>query len=200
MNSVGKNKKSDENIAIKRERTMIDLILSLAGNGRYVSVYANPDDPSAFIYGRILAADGDNFVMYCISQDGEYDGLALKRTDSVSRIEVDGQYHAKMQKLIDKNLPEAEFEFTKDRLVQSVMEYTCRKGCVVSVEIQNSGYDDTEGFVSKTTEDYCVIKQVDVFGFSDGTAVVKYDSVTRISCDGITERRLERLSRINGGI
>ena len=200
MNSVGKNKKSDENIAIKRERTMTDFILSLAGNGRYVSVYANHDDPSAFIYGRILAADDDNFVMYCISQDGEYDGLALKRTDSVSRIEVDGQYHAKMQKLIDKNLPEAEFEFTKDRLVQSVMEYACRKDCVVSVEIQNSGYDDIEGFVSKTTEDYCYIKQVDVFGFSDGTAVVKYDSVTRISCDGITERRLGRLSRINGGI
>ena len=101
MNSVGKNKKSDENIAIRGERTMTDLILSLAGNGRYVSVYANPDDPSAFIYGRILAADDDNFVMYCISQGGEYDGLALKRTDSVSRIEVDGQYHAKMQKLID---------------------------------------------------------------------------------------------------
>ena len=200
MNSVGKNKKSDENIAIKRERTMTDFILSLAGNGRYVSVYANHDDPSAFIYGRILAADDDNFVMYCISQDGEYDGLALKRTDSVSRIEVDGQYHAKMQKLIDKNLPEADFEFTKDRLVQSVMEYACRKDCVVSVEIQNSGYDDIEGFVSKTTEDYCYIKQVDVFGFSDGTAVVKYDSVTRISCDGITERRLGRLSRINGGI
>ena len=52
MNSVGKNKKSDENIAIKRERTMTDFILSLAGNGRYVSVYANPDDPSAFIYGQ----------------------------------------------------------------------------------------------------------------------------------------------------
>lgn len=179
---------------------MINYLLSLLKTDEYVSIYSNPNDPSAFIYGKVLAADDDDFVVYCISQDGEYDGLVLKKTDSVSRIEVEGQYNEKMKKLLNKDLPAVDIEFDKEGLVQSIMMYAEKEGCVVSVEIQNSGYDDTEGFVSEISENYCRIKQVDVCGYSDGIAVVKYDAITRISCGGTTEERLGRLFKINSKV
>ena len=64
--------------------------------GEYLMLYMDPGDTGKFCYGRVLAADEDFAALYLIAPDGAYDGLLVKETGSVQRIESGGQYDAKM--------------------------------------------------------------------------------------------------------
>lgn len=68
--------------------------------GEYLMLYMDPGDTGKFCYGRVLAADEDFAALYLIAPDGAYDGLLVKETGSVQRIESGGQYDAKMRKLM----------------------------------------------------------------------------------------------------
>lgn len=64
--------------------------------GEYLMLYMDSNDTGKFCYGRVLAADEDFVALYLIAPDGAYDGLLVKETGSVQRIESGGQYDAKM--------------------------------------------------------------------------------------------------------
>ena len=79
---------------------MLRRLQQAIATGEYLMLYMDPDDTGKFCYGRVLAADEDFAALYLIAPDGAYDGLLVKETGSVQRIESGGQYDAKMRKLM----------------------------------------------------------------------------------------------------
>ena len=79
-----------------------EIIKRIYESGEYAGIYANAEDTSKFMYGRIVAFDGEFFAASLVSPDGAFDGITVQDAESVIRIELDGGYSARMKKLQKK--------------------------------------------------------------------------------------------------
>ena len=65
---------------------------------------------------------------------------------------------------------------------------------VVTIELNDSGYDDLQGFISSIQEDIVIIKQLDDDGNADGESIVYRDDITCVFCDSDKEMSIKLLS------
>ena len=94
---------------------MLRRLQQAIATGEYLMLYMDPDDTGKFCYGRVLAADEDFAALYLIAPDGAYDGLLVKETGSVQRIESGGQYERFPNPFAEHNAILAEVEAELDR-------------------------------------------------------------------------------------
>lgn len=168
--------------------------------GEYLLIYTAKDNPSSFCYGRILAVDEDYVALYLISPEGAYDGILVKETGSVQRIESGGQYDAKMKKLMQgEQLPDWPWETRSGSIAAQLLSMAAERRNVVSIEFWDSGLDNDIGLVKAVDEETATVTLMDAYGYPDGESLFRLDSVTQIACDGRDERNYWRLWQINGG-
>ena len=179
---------------------MLHRLREAIATGEYLMLYTDPDDTGKFCYGRVLAADEDFVALYLIAPDGSYDGLLVKETGSVQRIESGGQYDAKMRKLTQGvQLPDRRWEAGGGSIAARLLSMAARHRWIVSLEFQNSGADDAVGLVNAVSEESAELTLIDDYGHGDGTCLFRMDSVTQAACDGGEERVIQRLWQANGG-
>ena len=177
---------------------MIERLKEVAVKQKCVSLYMDSEDTSRFVFGRILCVNGDHIAILMISPEGDYDGLLVKRTEAVIRLEMDDKYARKMHKLCnEKNV--AEFEGVIDELdiVKSALDYAKTAKKIISCELLNSGSDDIVGFLEDIKNGLCEIKQVDAEGCEDGYSYIMMNDITQISYDSKEEQFLLRLWKQN---
>lgn len=168
--------------------------------GEYLMLYMDPDDTGKFCYGRVLAADEDFVALYLIAPDGAYDGLLVKETGSVQRIESGGQYDAKMRKLMQGiQLPDRRWEAGCGSIAAQLLSMAARHGWVASVEFRDSGTNDAVGLVTAVNGETAELTLIDEYGYGDGACLFRMDSVTQVACDGGEERAIRRLWQANSG-
>lgn len=173
---------------------MIEQLKEICVEEKFVSIYTNYADSDRFCYGKILSVNEEEILLYLISPNGEYDGLSVRNTNDVFRVEYGGEYEKKMLSLIsDDNLDYFEQCIDDNNLFLSVLILSQKCNKIVSVELQNSGSFCVVGIVEDVNEDVCTIKQYDDYGNFDGYSIVKLDSITELSLDSIDERRISRL-------
>ena len=150
-----------------------------------VDVCLYTDNPDKFMYGRILASNEVDTAFYSISPEGGYDGVNMIPTDSISRIEVGGQYSAKMQSLI--------FDHAYEQFSHTL---SSDENKVITIELLDSGYDDIYGIVKSVFDDGCIIiNRIDEYGIDDGLVYIISDDITRITYENDRTRTIQKLIR-----
>lgn len=186
MNNILKMLEGDENMISKLEE--------LRDENKYISIYMNRNIPANFVYGRVLSVDEDYIVVYLIAPNGKYDGVLVKETCEIFRIEEECQYSERMQKLIDKEECDR-FPFVLEchNVVNELIQIAKDTQKIISLELLNSEENDVVGFVENIDGDLCTIKQIDLYGQVDGYSYISMNDITQISYDSEDERILMQL-------
>lgn len=171
----------------------LDKIQQLKKQKKLLSVYTDTSNTSKFAAGYVVGANEQHFTLALVTPVGKYDGLLLKRTDSIYMISTDGRYIDKLLKLISINKTEVNVLFDSGNLIQEVLDFAQKNRLIVSIELIDSGYDDCIGFVDSMDEDMCKIQEINEFGEPDGVSIIKLSDVTKISCDDSDDRPLKLL-------
>lgn len=173
---------------------MIKQLKTAAKNQKYVSLYMDSDDMSRFVFGRIIGVNSDHIAVSMISPEGDYDGILVKRTEAVIRLEMDDKYARKMIELCGPAGIDTKLAWSNEQdMMKSVLEYAKTTKKIISCELLNSGMDDVVGFLENMQNGLCEIKQVDFEGYEDGYSYILVDDITQISCDSKDEQLLLRL-------
>ena len=173
---------------------MLQLLNQLSGQKQYACFYTNKEKTSSFIFGRVLGVNDKHIAVYMLSPDGEYDGLLIKRTSSIYRVDWDDQYTQEMtEKIKPDQLPSRELELRDDAFMKSLLSFAKSSNEIVSIELLDSGYDDIVGFVEEVRDETCVVQQVNRDGKPDGYSLLYMDDISQIECESQDEIRLQKL-------
>lgn len=168
-----------------------DILLYYAAKQQYISVYTNSGN-GHFIYGRILASDETFTAISTVLPNGNSDGIVCILTNNINRIDTDTQYDNEMKKLISKK-PIPEINFDNHDICCSILTHAKETQQMVSIELINSGINDTSGLVVGITDGVCCIKQIDVNGSFDGFTYIDIEDITQIALNTEAEQRIFRL-------
>ncbi len=173
---------------------MIDILKEMCRKENYLSFYTDIEDTLSFHYGKILSVNKKHIVLYLISPGGLFDGILVIETWKIYRIEMDGQYKRKINKLCSfADLPVVDYTFDNEKIVNSIMKFALLNKTIISVELENSGFTDIIGFVDEINDDICKILQVDEYGCKDGFSYISINNITEVSCLSKHEKEIMSL-------
>lgn len=170
-------------------------LLSAKENGNPVSIYSDNESTERFSFGFIQGVSDDYVLLASISPLGFYDGYVIIKYKDIYRLEKNDKYGEKVYKLYGirkQNHPIV--PLTSDNIILDLIQFSRDKQLVVTIELDNSGYDDLQGIVSEIQGDMVVVMQIDDDGNPDGKTVVCFDRITRAICDSDKEMAIKLLS------
>ena len=176
---------------------MFNVLSEILKQNKDACIYTNLEKTNKFHYGKILQVNEDEVAIGMITQDGEFDGILMKPIDSIYRVDVDGQYVQKMQKLCSVSFESYNDKLDANNIKASLLLLAQRTQKVISVELINSGYDDVVGFVAEVNNGICSIHIVDEYGFDDGASFQSLNDITQIRYASEDEERILKLWTIN---
>ncbi|MGN1081566.1 MAG: hypothetical protein ACI4QV_05700 [Acutalibacteraceae bacterium] len=180
---------------------MLKILYDLCDQKKPVSIFTSSQDTGKFHFGIVLAVNNEEIAFQLISPNGEYDGIKAMNVEKIIRVETDGQYAEKMNKLCRINkcsLPNETLE--EKNIIKSALFTAFKRKEILSIELNNSGYDDIVGFVQTIEKGQCEIKQVDEYGFEDGFSYVSVCDITYISFSSEEEKRIMNLWKFNNNL
>lgn len=83
---------------------MEELLGKICQEKQWAAVYCNHENLDSFLFGRILYSNDVHTVMLSTTQNGAYEGLVLRETDSIFRVETDSQYNQKMLRIMQPGI------------------------------------------------------------------------------------------------
>lgn len=178
---------------------MKEKLIELKKQNKNISIYCCEDN-SKFTYGKILSVNDYEFALLMYTPYGKFDGIIVKKIDDITRIEYDGQYDQKMQKVLSRNLDAENYCIDDSLITSSILELSLKFNKIVSVELLNSGYDNVVGFVDEICDNKCTIKLIDEYGYEDGYSFILISDITQVMFDGERENLFLKLWKINKSI
>ncbi len=169
-------------------------LLSAKTNGNPISIYFDNEDTGKFSFGFVQGVSDDYILLASVSPFGFYDGYDTISSKSISRLETNDRYGERIHKLYEirkENHPIV--NLTSGNLVLDLIQFSCDKQFVITIELDNSGYDDLQGMVSVVQDDTILVKQLDDDGRPDGQTIVSIDRITRVKCDSDKEMAMKLL-------
>jgi len=177
---------------------MLKLLKEVCKQNKFACIYTNEENTSKFFFARVLCVNEKHIAIYLVTKDGCFDGIVVKRTEEISRVETDGQYSQKMKKLCSLQEQKPwEHCLQEERIPESLLSVAKEEKGIVALEMLKSGYDDVVGFVEEIRDGLCTIRQIDEYGFEDGISYVRIDDISQISYASEDEDRILRLWKLN---
>ena len=176
---------------------MLDVLYELAKEKEYACFYTDPQ-VDKFKFGFIVAVNESEIVLHEISPDGEDDGIVVMATERIYRVERNTQYLEKMKKLCsDTVISDWLTSIDENNILLSVLLNPALGKRIISVELNDSGYYATSGFVEQIKDGQCMIRQVDDYGFEDGVTYLAISDITELAISSTLEKRIQKLWKIN---
>lgn len=172
---------------------MFELLKKICIKEKLVSIYSDYEETEKFFYGKILCVNEDEVLIYLISPSGKFDGILVKKTSSIFRIEYGGDYESKMELLLDCDLPDFDYPVDESDIGLSMLKNALETKEMISIELLDSGIYDLIGIVEAIDKTTCRIKQYNEYGFEDGYSIINPDDITQISYASQDEQRIKRL-------
>lgn len=167
---------------------MIDLLFEMKRMQENICIYTNANETTKFNFGSVLAANYEEFALYMISPDGNYDGILLEKTSRLYRIDQGGQYYKKMQALMNSSkLPNLDFDLCEESIKESLLNIAFKTKKIVSIELVDSENFDIIGIIEEIKNNLCRIRLIDEYGTEDGMSYVLVEDITSISFDSQDE-------------
>lgn len=178
---------------------MLDVLFELAKLKEYASFYSNFESDK-FKFGYILAVNEKEIALQLLSPDGVDDGIVAMDSNRIFRVETKGMYAEKMKKLrVEAANSEWLTPIDENSIFLSILQNPLLKDKIVSIELNDSGYYATTGFLQTAKDGQCVVKQVNDYGFEDGFSYLLTSNITEIEISSDLEKRIQRLWEINYG-
>ena len=166
--------------------------------GEIIQYHIDSGYPDSFVVGRLVFMDADYFVIQKISPTGHWNGLALYMQSDIVAITQTTAYISRIQSLLKCRNEAAPFvPSISDNPLLCLLRYAQCTSQIVALELHASGYRDASGMVCELTKDTVTIKQVDEFGFPDGTSNISINAITRLFIADDESECLELLMACN---
>lgn len=170
-------------------------LLSAKNDKVPVSLYTDKENTSKFSFGFVQGISDDWVLLASISPFGSYDGFIIKRYEDVYRCESNDKYGERIYKLYKMHQQKHSIvDLISDSLVFDFIQYARKSQFVVSIELQNSGCDDVQGFVADIQDAFLTIKQLDEYGNNDGISIISFEDITCVVCDSDNEMAIKLLA------
>lgn len=174
---------------------MLNLLKKICLEKKYVSIYLASSNNAKFIYGRILCVNEEHFAIYTLAVNGQYDGILVRKTDDIIRVEMGGLYAKKMDKLCEGYCLNPEiYCLDENNIADSLLLKAQKEKKMISLEISDSGYIDVVGYVENVHNGLCVVNRIDEYGVSDGKAFLEVKSITQITYESEAENIIQKLN------
>ena len=170
---------------------MINQFMQFFNSKNVVSVFCDRNNPDKHLTGFIERYSESELRIKHVSADGWYDGYILIHVDDVYRIDTDGQYEKKIQKLysykkqIHPELP------ASSNLRDSLLDYCQTQKLVISLELVDC---ILSGLLLYYDNSIIQLKVIDDNGRFDGESVVDINEVISFAVDTSTEQNILILS------
>ncbi|MFA6808845.1 MAG: hypothetical protein WCR27_07615 [Eubacteriales bacterium] len=175
----------------------IEKLKELKKDRKIASFYTNENNTSKFIVGSVVDFNDDYFIISMISPQGLNDGLVLKETSSIIRINTDSMYENKILALANYHkIKYCDIILNGNNLIFELLSLAKMKNYIITIELLNSGFNDVQGYVGSIENDSCNIKQITEYGDLDGIDLIKISDITEISCNSDDDRIIEILYSI----
>ena len=175
---------------------MLEVLKKCCETKKPVSLYVDPDRPTAFRYGEVLAVNGEELLTLMVSPEGNYDGLLLLSTPDIYRIEVDTQYNKRME-ILTKPFEKPALQVSETNIKQDLLGYLAAEGRIASFSIGNG--ETVYGTVTERSDGYCTIRQVDYYGKADGISYLDTSEISTIEFDPDEMQELNTLRNHQNG-
>lgn len=169
-------------------------LLSAKTSGNPISIYFDDEDAEKFSFGFVQDVSEEHILLACVSPFGFYDGYDIIGYQSIRRLEMNDSYGERVHKLYTirgENHPPV--PFASGSLILDLIQFSCDRRLVITVELDHSGYDDLQGMISAVRDDAVLVNQLDDDGCPDGETVVPLDRITRVTCDSDREMAIKLL-------
>lgn len=165
-------------------------------NRKVASFYCNQSDVTLHLTGYVEKFNESEVLIAHISEHGYYDGYILKHEEDIFRIDYDGAYEKKIEKLyIAKRQlhPHIDtFLDDKDEIFYSLLNYAKIHDLVITVDL---GDCYLSGLVNNYEDDTLFLAIIDDSGAKNGMSVIKTDEILTVSVDTDDEQDLNILRR-----
>jgi soluble P-type ATPase len=159
-----------------------------------ISLFSDPDNTDKFSAGFVLHVTDEHILLASVDRKGRYDGFTAKRSEDIYEVDNNGEYEHKMQKLYDiQKQSHPEVNVGED-LFNDLLSFAKSNKLFVTIECYDSGYDDVQGRVLSADQSTIEIEKYDEYGRRDGTAVLDYNSISRICCDSEDEQVMRMMA------
>ena len=169
--------------------------------GRFLSVYDETEDNSAFHVCRYLCSDETDVLFQTITTRGYDDGFYLIPMEYIYRIDVDDEYTKRIEKLFhlhNQPLAENACGSGEGSLFVQFLCYAQKNKLITSLFLDNG--DDVTGWVSNvdTEGNSLCIEQLTENGERNGTVFLGIENVEKVVCNSGVERCIEMLIASSG--
>lgn len=173
---------------------MHKILQDCVNSKKIVSLYFNRDSPFSHLTGRVLQTNDTELLIAHISAHGYYDGFILKQVNDLYRIDMDGKYEQKIERLYcekSQSHPLICLDAPNRPLLLALLEYAKQNSLIVSVE-----FDDAclSGFLESATPDAIDLHLVDEYGATCGISHLYISEVSTIAVDTDDEQDLRLLA------
>lgn len=147
-----------------------------------VSIHVNSDDWNQYSVGYVDVITNTHVRLRAVSRYGEPAGYEIRVLAEICKIESDGKYEQKLEKLsknqgkIFKEIAPAygSGNLILDALTQSLKEK-------ILIALWGNDPDDTlTGYVEKLEDDTVSIRLIDEYGKDDGVSTIAIDEITSL--------------------
>lgn len=160
-------------------------------NNKIVSFYDDKDYTNAHYTGFIAAYNDSEILINHITPSGYYDGYILKRIEDIFRVDYDGNYEIKIEKLYNlRNQHHQQITFIQDEILYTLMDFAIQNKLIISLEFCN---DTLSGFIIDYQDEVITLEIIDEFGKSHGISVVNLNEVDVFYVDTDDEQDLKLL-------
>lgn len=175
---------------------MLEVLKTCCETKKPVSLYVDPDRPTAFRYGEVLAVNGEELLTLMISPEGNYDGLLLLSTPDIYRVEVDTQYNKRME-ILTKPFEKPAVHISAANIKQDLLCYLAAQGRIATFSVGNG--ETIYGTVIEVADGYCTIRQTDYYGKADGISYLETNEISTIEFDSAEMQELNTLWNYQNG-
>lgn len=175
-----------------------EVLAAYLKNPEWIEVYSKIDDTSSFVVGKVLSLDDDYVLLGLVHPTGVYDGYIVLSLGKLYQVKEKSKYISRLLMLMEhKN----KFSFLpslmgKHEVLQVFMHQAQQAKWVVSIELNNSGYNDIIGIIQSVNDTTLEVTEITDNGYIDGKTTVECTYITRISADDVNERQLQLLASL----
>ena len=159
------------------------------------SFYCDKTDNQVHLTGIVTCFNDQELLISHITRRGEYDGFIWVRLDDLYRIDRNGSYEKKIERLYkSKRQIHTDTDFESNDILRQLLCFANENKYIVSLELEE---DMIVGFVDRCDENGVEISQVNDYGEKDGITVVSFDELINVKCDSDYEQDLKLLFELN---
>lgn len=175
---------------------MIEKIQLCFEKRKVVSLYYDLNNMDAHLTGYIEGFSGEEILVAHISSHGLYDGYILKRIDEIYRIDYDGKYEKKIERLYTiKQQSHKKIPFNNDMktILEDALHFAQNNNYIISLEFSDSYIS---GIIDSFNDRLISIRIVEDDGSESGISVIEFSDIDTISVDTDDEQDI-KLLRMN---